>query len=77
MKSIYLTRGHSLYPSYKKAVNTIYRQGDSAEGFSQRFYQQTGCRVVKRTMDEQGYFLTAIIEFEQDKDYTMFMLRWS
>ena len=80
MRSIFISRtvyNRQVYFAFKKAGKILHRPGDSTEQFHQRIYEETGCRVVERHTDQHGYFKSAVLEFERDADFTMFMLKWS
>lgn len=80
MRSIYISRkvyNRNVYLAFKKAYNTLHRPGNSIQEHHQRIYNETGCRVKSRYVDEQGRFRSATIEFERDEEFTMFMLKWA
>lgn len=80
MRSLYISRtvyNRNVYLAFKKAYNTLHRSGKSTARQHEHFYQETGCRLSKLQYDDRGYFKSAVLKFERDADYTMFMLRWA
>lgn len=80
VKSIYISRtvfNREVYKAFKRAYNNLYRHGNDLVRHHAFFYQETGCRIAKICHTNDGRFKNAVIEFDRDKDYTMFMLRWS
>lgn len=79
MRSLYINRtanSRDVYKAFKRAYNSLYCQGNDLERHLAHIYKETGCRVVKIQHDYEGRFKNAVIEFERDRDYTMFILRW-
>jgi hypothetical protein len=48
--------------------------------YEKRLLDEYGCRIVQRTRKTEGLYkvtFSVIIEFENDEDLTMFLLRWA
>jgi hypothetical protein len=79
VRSFYITRdtNPTLYFAFKKAGNTVYKDGDSYQQWIKNLQAAIGCKILRRDVDSHGYFHGAVIEFDRDSDYTMFLMKWA